>query len=178
MPSSKSTMEGLIERFESLLSPLDGRGSASSYLNGGVGGVAGGLLTSGESRSVLDSLSDGLLGGGTGLLAGILRSLFGGRDRTDPEPVLYERPEPLFFEYDVSPAPRGAVNLPAGGLVGTNDMPVLAQRGGSGTVSPSVIVQVNALDAQSFSARSDDIASAVREALARNHALRDEIWED
>jgi hypothetical protein len=44
--------------------------------------------------------------------------------------------------------------------------------------SPTVIVQVNALDAQSFSARSDDIASAVREALARNHALRDEIWED
>jgi hypothetical protein len=41
-----------------------------------------------------------------------------------------------------------------------------------------VVVQVNALDAQSFSSRSDDIASAVREALTRSHALRDEIWED
>jgi hypothetical protein len=34
------------------------------------------------------------------------------------------------------------------------------------------------MDARSFADHRDEIASAVREALTRNHALRDEIWED
>jgi hypothetical protein len=178
VPSTKSTIGGLIERLESLLGQNAAQTSSGSGLANGIGSAFDKAIADGDNRDLVSSLSGGVLGGGAGLIAGLLRSLFGGE--SDAEPVLpsYEKPGALFFEYDVNEMRRTAAQSR------TAEEPERPSEQASGNVnqanspSPTVIVQVNALDAQSFSSRSDDIASAVREALARNHALRDEIWED
>lgn len=178
MPSTKSTIGGLIERLESLLGQNAAHPSPGSGLANGIGSAIGTAFADDDGKGLVGSFAGGVLGGGAGLIAGLLRSLFGGG--SDAEPVLpsYEKPGALFFEYDVNEMQRTAAQAR------TAEEPGRPAELASGNVnqakspSPTVIVQVNALDAQSFSARSDDIASAVREALARNHALRDEIWED
>lgn len=178
MPSSRSTIEGLIERLESLLNPRDGLAASTPFLNSGVGSVIGGLLSGDESKGAIGFLSNGVLGSSAGLVAGLLRSLFGGRPSAEPALPSYEPPSSLFLEYDVSAAARPAGSSSAAGAIAADAVAASASLSQDKPAPPAVIVQVNALDAQSFSARSDDIASAVREALARNHALRDEIWED
>ncbi|MCC6261966.1 MAG: hypothetical protein IT169_00190 [Bryobacterales bacterium] len=177
MASSKSTVGDLIEKLESLL----GQGGRAAPGTGLLSSIAGALDTTpadGGIKEIAGSFAEGLLGGGAGLVAGLLRSLFGGE--SDPSPTLpaYEKPGALFLEYDVNTQRQGVGDVEPGIAPGRAGNPTGGDRAEAQTGPPTVVVQVNALDAQSFSARSDDIASAVREALARNHALRDEIWED
>lgn len=178
MATGKSTIGDLIEKLEALLGRSGGRTPPVSGLSGGIAGALGPTLTGGDGKDAVSSLAEGLLGGGAGLVAGWLRSLFGGESERDPALPFYNKPGAMFLEYDVNASARPGRNAePEVNL----ERRVELETGGRGetkTPSPTVVVQVNALDAQSFSARSDDIASAVREALARNHALRDEIWED
>ncbi len=178
MATGKPTIGNLIEKLEALLGQSGGRAAPVSGLGGGVASVLGSTLAGGDGKDAVSSLAGGLLGGGAGFIAGWLRSLFGSEPEPEQALPFYNRPSALFLEYDVNANARSGLNAePAV----SSERRVTQETGGRGeakTTSPTVVVQVNALDAQSFSARSDDIASAVREALARNHALRDEIWED
>ncbi len=178
MATGKSTIGDLIEKLEALLGHGGGRTAPVSALSGGIAGALGSTLAGGDGRDAFSSLAGGLLGGGAGLVAGWLRTLFGGQPERDSVLPLYNKPSALFLEYDVNASARTGL----GAEPETSSERLMEMgtggRGETKSASPTVVVQVNALDAQSFSARSDDIASAVREALARNHALRDEIWED
>lgn len=178
MASSKSTIGELIAKLESLFGQSDGRSAPGTGLGNGIAGALDATLAGGGGKDIAGSLTGGLLGGGAGLIAGLLRSLFGGE--SDPAPVLpaYEKPGALFFEYDLGDSQRSTVSAEPAAYQERRAEQEAASQSEAKSASPTVVVQVNALDAQSFSARSDDIASAVREALARNHALRDEIWED
>lgn len=178
MPSSTELMGDLIQRLDILLRGGNDQGIAGSGLSTAIRAVTGGPTASQGEESVVSSIVGGAIGGGAALLAGLLRSFFGDHS---PEPLAlpaYEMPSSLFLEYDVAPNEPLSRDAEAAETVQRaigNSQP---SKAASGPASPAVIVQVNALDAQSFAARSDDIASAVRLALARNHSLRDEIWED
>lgn len=178
MPFTNTSIGDLIKRVESLLTQ-GSRDAATlgSGFGGSIGSTVASSLVDTDGGSVASSLTSGLLGGGGGWLAGLLGSLF--RETPGAEPILpsYEKPGALFFEYDMGASQRTVAADAVPPVSGGSERPPGSARPTEGT-SPTVVVQVNALDAQSFSARSDDIASAVREALARNHSLRDEIWED
>ena len=179
MPSDTNALGDILKRFESLLLPSGGdRSTGSSLIGNGLSGVLGAVSGNGSDQSLTQRLTEGILGGPVGLLTGLFSSLFRGDSEKAPVFTPFEKPESLFLQYDVAAAPAdpGVVSLsPAQNSL--SETPA-ASADTNRTVQPSVVVQVNAMDAQSFSTRSDEIASAVREALSRNHALRDEIWED
>lgn len=126
----------------------------------------------GFSNGVLGQLSGGsgagsLLKGGFGLapLALSIAKLFGGGEETAP----------TFERYDL-PAPQSI-------SVANSDGPLQSlPRAVTGTGSevrsvPQVVVNVSAMDSQSFMDRSDDIARAVRSAMLHMHPLNDVIDE-
>jgi hypothetical protein len=123
-----------------------------------------------ETQSAGSAVANGLLGGMglSPLLRGLL-SLFGGGD---------EEPAPALAKY----AAPSAVRLDAGVSRNSNS-PVAVDYGQDGTVrevataAPQVVVNVSAMDTQSFLDRSDDIAQAVRRALLESHSLNDVIAE-
>nr|MCU0228076.1 hypothetical protein [Bryobacterales bacterium] len=88
---------------------------------------------------------------------------------------LYESPEALSVDFDLA-------TLADTTQGSTEQQPAVRPRTADTTPRSAqqapVVIQVNAMDARSFADHRDEIASAVREALTRNHALRDEIWED
>lgn len=183
MPSLNTTLGDLVTQLERLLgasssgsSPLGS--SLGSSLGGGLAGTLGAAIGGDARESLTQQLTGGLLGGTVGLVTGLIGSLFRGGGEATPEFSSYEKPQALSFDYDIAAIrPVFAEDEAA-----TTDIAPVntgrTQTESGRSSSPSVVVQVNALDAQSFSNRSDDIASAVREALTRSHALRDEIWED
>jgi hypothetical protein len=159
-------------------------------LGAGAAGVAplaalpglGGTQRQGGSavQRTVGQVAGGFLGGPLGLIAGALASLFS-RERGPAELPLFERPEALALDFDVGrlDAMRSRDSVSAAAVerssAGANS---LENTGRPETSAPLVTIQVNAMDARSFAEHRDEIASAVREALSRNHGLRDEIWED
>ena len=102
------------------------------------------------------------------MLRGLL-SLFGGGEDEAPAPV------PRYA------APR-AVRIDAG-VRGGPGSPVTVDYGQGGEAreiaqaAPSVVVNVSAMDSQSFLDRSGDIAEAVKRALLESHSLSDVVRE-
>lgn len=154
-------------------------GLAGSLVSGLTGGADGDgwqsqLASTLPVAGLASSAVEGVAGGPLGLLTRSLLALF----RRTPEPVsflTYEAPEALSVDFDLGSLSR---EVRDGGA--TNGTPVSSSAVSSarnGSPAP-VVIQVNTMDARSFADHRDDIASAVREALTRNHALRDEIWED
>lgn len=123
--------------------------------NGLVGQVAGGGIGS-------------LLKSGFGLapLALSIAKLFGGGD---------EETAPSFERYELPSPQRLSVTNVEGPLQGLPQ----AVRGAGGEVRsvPQVVVNVSAMDSQSFMDRSDDIARAVRSAMLHMHPLNDVVDE-
>jgi hypothetical protein len=122
--------------------------------------------------STVGSFASSFLGGGLTLspiISGLI-SLFGGDGGSSST---------------VAAAPfqlPAAVQLQEGitGGAGTQDMPVDYGQGGqarapSGSSSPQINIQVNAMDSRSFMDHSDEIASAVREAMLSSNSLNDVI---
>jgi len=154
---------------------------SSLGLGGGLAqNLAGGLAASNERT---ETGGAGwlwkALGGGLGLaplVAGIW-ALFGGRKQAElPELTKYLLPTPVRMaagyqegsrtpwvgevSYDERSRPRAAELSP-----------------GNGSGARQVVVQVNALDTQSFLDRSDEIALAVRRAMLNMNALNDVVAE-
>jgi hypothetical protein len=166
----------LAGQFESLMSGGSGQSSLMRSVFGGGFGW-GGNNSSSPLPGPLKQLAGGVLGGPLGMVASVFSSLF----RDEPEPLVlpvYERLEALSLDFDIGAAEMVQHNVVRGvATAGEAGVGVPAMREAAATV-PTVMIQVNAMDASSFSERRNEIASAVREALTRNHALRDEIWEE
>jgi len=134
----------------------------------------------------LQSIVSDLAGGGGGGFGGILKSGFGLAGlglkiaglfgRSKPEPVAFPT-----FELPPSLAVEGAnTNSILGGFPrfdrGQSGEPRSFRNEAPG-VSAQVVVNVNALDTQSFLDRSSDIARAVRDAMLHMHPINDMIGE-
>jgi hypothetical protein len=126
----------------------------------------------GFSSGVLGQLSGGggvgsLLKSGLGLapLALSIAKLFGGD----------EEAATTFEKYDLPASQSASVANVGGPLQG---LPQAVRGTGSEVRSvPQVVVNVSAMDSQSFMDRSDDIARAVRSAMLHMHPLNDVIDE-
>jgi hypothetical protein len=169
----------LARQFSRLLSE-DGAGILPGLL---LPATSGGRQESGGAvQRAVGQAAGSLLGGPLGLIAGALASLFS-REREAPALPLFERPQALALDFDISQLePRlasGRTDVGAGQSNGSGgDAPTVSGGAARDTAAPIVTIQVNAMDARSFAEHRDEIASAVKEALTRNHGLRDEIWED
>ncbi len=123
-----------------------------------------GAQTTGST--VANAILDGM--GVSPLLRGLF-SLFGGGGDEQAAPALPKYLAPASVSVDA-------------GLRGDSASPVAVDYGQGGDVravsaAPQVVVNVSAMDTQSFLDRSDDIARAVRRALLESHSLNDVIAE-
>jgi hypothetical protein len=129
------------------------QGNTSAQSNHSAGSVAGGIASS--------------LFGGLGLLSPLISgiaSLFGGNSTPPPLPV-YRAPSPVAINATLNSA---TPNTPA-----PNGGPSSQSAAGSlpAPAAPQVIVNVTAMDSQSFMDHSTDIANAVREAMLNMHPI-------
>jgi hypothetical protein len=121
--------------------------------------------------STVGSMASNILGGGLSLspiISGLL-SLFGGNDsQTLSAPGPFKLPTPVQYNAGLTSASPGQgvpVSFDAGGQ----------PRSQASNPAPQVTVTVNAMDSQSFLDHSDQIASAVRQALLSSNSLNDVI---
>lgn len=158
--SSDATAEPAAGRLEDLIQrvaepvlqdsvvPAASRDSSSGSTGGGIAGT------------ILKTFL-----GGLGMVS-LFKGLFdGGSEPVVPPLVKYQPPAALNEETGYS-AQQGFVPL-------SHDQSGAVRA----PVSPRVTVQVNALDSRSFLDHSDEIASAVREAVLHSHNLRDVLTE-
>ncbi len=134
----------------------------------------------------LQGLLSGLTGGGGGGIGGFLKSGFGLAGlglkiaglfgKSEPEPVTpaaFELPSSLAVEAGNTDSILGGFPRVDRGQGGE-----LRSFRSEGAATPTqVVVNVNALDTQSFMDRSSDIARAVREAMLHMHPINDVIGE-
>jgi hypothetical protein len=141
----------------------DAANAFASGRQGLLGAVTGGLADGGGLGSFLSS------GFGLAPVASALLGLFrGGNDREE---------EPVFEPVTAPPA----IRLEAG-LASREYAPVSRGAGNEvraveRTPAPQVVVNVSAMDSQSFLTRSHDIARAVRDAMLHMDPLNDVIGE-
>lgn len=126
--------------------------------------------TSGQGHSVastVGSVASGLLGGGLGLLSPLISgiaSLFGGGSSQPAALPIYTPPPPVAISANISsqaPASASGTAAPASST--------------SNTAGAQVTVNVQAMDSQSFLDHSNDIASAVRQAMLNMHPINDVV---
>jgi hypothetical protein len=121
----------------------------------------------GGVSDVLDTASS-VLGGGLSLmpLVSLFSSLFGGGQSQQPAPLVpYSMPQSLNLESTTSGQ---------GVSWGENGLPRAAASGGA-SAGQQITVQVQAMDSQSFLDHSDDIASAVKQAMLNMNSINDVI---
>ncbi len=175
MSTLAETLRQLASQFERLVGGSSGENSLiGTMLSGGLN--AGGAGNDSSLPGALGQVARSAASGPLGLVASAISSLF----RDEPEPVVfpvYERPESLSRDFDIRAAEASRTTAASNTVAAP---PVLGAEVERRTeqAGATVLIQVNAMDASSFSDRRNEIASAVREALTRNHSLRDEIWED
>lgn len=129
--------------------------------------------TSGGSSvgSTVESAASSFLGGGLSslspLLGGLL-SLFGGGGQTLATPSPYMLPSPVQSEAGLTGGAPGQIAPVSYGETGQ-------PRAQTSSAPTQVTIQVNAMDSQSFLDHSDDIASAVKQAILNSSSLNDVI---
>jgi hypothetical protein len=131
-------------------------------------------VKSGSSAgSVLGGVASSLFGGLLSPIISGIASLFGGGSST-PQPLpIYTPPAPIAISGALQASP-----IASGGASGSSAPPSAA--GGNAnqtTYSPQITVNVSAMDSQSFLDRSNDIASAVREAMLNMHPINNVVAE-
>lgn len=128
-----------------------------------LGDASGGLDRPFQANSVLDSFVV------SPLIKGILSLFRGGRSEAPLTPVKYSYP----LENSISVEAR---QRPDGSSEGVSmDGYGLSKRGSNST--QSITINVQALDSRSLIDRSDDIASALRQAILSNSSINDSIGE-
>ena len=136
---------------------------------------SGGAGIGSEAGSALESiLGGGLLGGIMGLFGG---GGGGGGGASAPAPFLM--PPSVNVNAGINegaPTQPFAVDYASGGAPKTAGSSSSSGSGGSGGGS-QIMVQVQAMDSQSFLDHSDDIAQAVRQAMLQSTVLNDVIRE-
>jgi hypothetical protein len=130
---------------------------------------------SGGAGSTLGSVASSLFGGALGLLSPIvsgIASLFGGSSTPAPLPV-YTPPPPVAISGVLQASPISAPAQPQA----ASAAPAASSGGNQSNYSPQITVNVSAMDSQSFLDRSNDIASAVREAMLNMHPINNVVAE-
>jgi hypothetical protein len=135
--------------------------STSAHSGSSAGGVLG---------SVTSDLFGGALGFLSPLISGIT-SLFGG-DSTPAALPIYTPPPPVSISGVVQATPAPAQTASGGTAAAAS-----AGSAGPTSNSPQITVNVSAMDSQSFMDRSNDIASAVREAMLNMHPINNVVAE-
>lgn len=129
--------------------------SLPGFSNGALGQLSGG-------RGIGSLLESGF---GAVPLALSIAKLFGGGDEESPSFEQYDQPRSQSLSVSNTDGPLVGLPRAVGGV--------------SGEVRsvPQVVVNVSAMDSQSFMDRSDDIARAVRSAMLHMHPLNDLVDE-
>jgi hypothetical protein len=124
-----------------------------------------------SAGGVLGGIASNLLGG-FGLLSPIISgiaSLFGGSSSPAPLPI-YTPPPPVSISgvVQATPVPSQSSGSGAGSAPSSSS-------GNQTSNSTQITVNVSAMDSQSFMDRSNDIASAVREAMLNMHPINNVV---
>jgi len=125
----------------------------------------------GELGSVASNLFGGALGFLSPIVSGIA-SLVGGSSPPQPLPIYTPHP-PVSISGAVQ-----AVPAPAPTQVSNSNTSATTSSSGNNSqsnYSPQITVNVSAMDSQSFMDRSNDIASAVREAMLNMHPINNVV---
>ena len=143
------------------------RDAAEAFTSGGqglLGALTSGLSDGGGLSSILRS------GFGLAPVASALVGLFRGGGDREEEPVFetVAAPPPIRLERALTGRETAPVTR------GVNDEPRVAE---ARSPAPQVVVNVSAMDSQSFMTRSHDIARAVRDAMLHMDPLNDVIGE-
>jgi hypothetical protein len=138
------------------------------------------LLSNSRPESTLaatarDAVSTVRNSGGLGLLsspiAGLVNWLTNRSVSAEPDPVPYSQPAPIDGNLGLSStAGTAPVTYRADGLPRQTPAAAPAQ-------APNITIHVQTMDSRSFLDNSDQIASAVREAMLNSHSLNDVIGE-
>ncbi|MGB9454716.1 MAG: hypothetical protein WCB12_01650 [Bryobacteraceae bacterium] len=160
------------------------------------GGAESPAQSSGGTGSTIESAVTTFLEGGLGIvpLVSGLMGLFGGGNSAPPQLEKYQQPSSIDFvsadtpnglagaDYDQLGMPRLAdtgvgttTTASTSGGSGSSAAAAGSGAGQSGTASPQVTVNVQAMDAQSILDRSSDIAQAVRSAMLNMSTINDVI---
>lgn len=134
-----------------------------------------------SAGSTLGNVASNLLGGGLGLLSPLIsgiESLFGGGPSKPAALPIYTPPPPIAISGALqaptsiqTPAGATSSGQPSGGAANSGQTTNSSQT----NYSPQITVNVSAMDSQSFMDRSNDIASAVREAMLNMHPINNVV---
>ena len=129
---------------------------------------------SGSTLSAIGSVASSFLGGGiVPLISGLIDLFSGGGSDAPPALTRYAPPASLNFA-----AANGPLDSSVSGLKGVSyDQSGQPRATGSNSAPQTITIQVQAMDSQSFLDHSQDIASAVREAMLNMHPLNDVIGD-
>ena len=166
---SATTDQALIDALGQATETIDAQTQATSA---NTDALAQGSKASGSSagRDASDALStaSSVLGGGLSPLplVSLFSSLFGGGQSEQPAPLV---------PFSLPPS----LNLQSGTngedvSWGENGLPRSAASGGASS-GQQITVQVQAMDSQSFLDHSDDIASAVKQAMLNMNSINDVV---
>lgn len=152
----------------------DSATSAGSNVQGGIptstGEGAGGTVAS-IASTFLES------GFGMAALVKGIMGLFEGGGTTQQPLEKYEMPAPIDFSSALTSTGMSAADYDQTGTPRAVSPSSGASRGGTGSTTPAITVNVQAMDAQSFLDHSDSIAQAVRGAMLNMSSINDVVNE-
>jgi hypothetical protein len=170
-----SSMSDLSNKLDDLITATQTQAqvTAANRLAVAQGATAQSSGASGSTLGAIGSVASSFLGGGVvPLISGLIDLFSGGGSDAPPALTRYAPPANLNFS---------AANGPASSLSGLQGVSYdqsgqpRAAASSSGGSSQAITIQVQAMDSQSFLDHSQDIASAVREAMLNMHPLNDVI---
>ncbi len=124
----------------------------------------------GTAGSTAGSIASDVLGGGSILspIIGGLADLFGGGSQPTIATTPFQLPAPVQYEEGIGGGSPGQATPVSYGETGQ-------PRALAAPSAPQVNIQISAMDSQSFLDHSDQIATAVKQALLNSHSLGDVI---
>ena len=134
---------------------------------------------SGSPGSVLGGVASSLFGGALGFLSPIISgiaSLFGESSAPQALPI-YTPPPPVSISSVVQATPLPSQAASSSSSSAQTAGAASSAGGSQGNYAPQITVNVSAMDSQSFLDRSNDIASAVREAMLNMHPINNVVAE-
>ena len=144
------SLSSAVPTISTLLGAMEKKGTSSplkQVVQGSSGFASGGLLP--------------------GLIAGLFSGIFGSTPVEQQTAPKFTLPPPIQIDAGISPRTRsvGLADYSSSAQARLMEPPQAA--GGA----PSVVIQIQALDSQSIMDRSNEIATAVREAVLNSHPL-------
>ena len=168
-----NSLSDVATRLDSLITATQTQAqvTAANTLAVAQGATAQSSGGAGSTLSTVGNVAASFLGGGIVPLISGLIDLFSGSG-SDAPPALTRYAPPASLNFAVA---NGPLDSSLSGLQGVSYDQSGQPRatGGSSTAPQAITIQVQAMDSQSFLDHSQDIASAVREAMLNMHPIND-----